>query len=68
MKEYFGDNFYLEVQNHNEDIQKNLNRKIICLSEKYNINIIHGNDSHYINPQDYIYRELFLKAKGIIFA
>lgn len=67
MKEYFGDNFYLEVQNHNEDIQKNLNRKIICLSEKYNINIIHGNDSHYINPQDYIYRELFLKAKGIIY-
>lgn len=67
MKEYFGDNFYLEVQNHNEDIQKNLNRKVICLSEKYNINIIHGNDSHYINPQDYIYRELFLKAKGIIY-
>lgn len=67
MKEYFGDNFYLEVQNHNEDIQKNLNRKVIYLSEKYNINIIHGNDSHYINPQDYIYRELFLKAKGIIY-
>lgn len=67
MKEYFGNNFYLEVQNHNEDIQKNLNKKILCLSEKYNINIIHGNDSHYINPQDYIYRELFLKAKGIIY-
>lgn len=67
MKEYFGNNFYLEVQNHNEDIQKNLNKKILCLSKKYNINIIHGNDSHYINPQDYIYRELFLKAKGIIY-
>lgn len=67
MKNYFGDNFYLEVQNHNEDIQKNLNKKVIYLSEKYNINIIHGNDSHYINPQDYIYRELFLKAKGIVY-
>lgn len=67
MKNYFGDNFYLEVQNHNEDIQKNLNKKVIYLSEKYNINIIHGNDSHYIKPQDYIYRELFLKAKGIIY-
>ena len=67
MKNYFGDNFYLEVQNHNEDIQKNLNKKAIYLSEKYNINIIHGNDSHYIKPQDYIYRELFLKAKGIVY-
>lgn len=67
MKNYFGDNFYLEVQNHNEDIQKNLNKKVIYLSEKYNINIIHGNDSHYIKPQDYIYRELFLKAKGIVY-
>lgn len=67
MKNYFGDNFYLEVQNHNEDIQKNLNKKVIYLSEKYDINIIHGNDSHYIKPQDYIYRELFLKAKGIVY-
>ncbi len=67
MKNYFGNNFYLEVQNHNEDIQKNLNKKAIYLSEKYNINIIHGNDSHYIKPQDYIYRELFLKAKGIVY-
>ena len=67
MKNYFGNNFYLEVQNHNKDIQKNLNKKVIYLSEKYNINIIHGNDSHYIKPQDYIYRELFLKAKGIIY-
>ena len=67
MKNYFGNNFYLEVQNHNEDIQKNLNKKVIYLSEKYNINIIHGNDSHYIKPQDYIYRELFLKAKGIVY-
>ena len=67
MKNYFGNNFYLEVQNHNEDIQKNLNKKVIYLSEKYNINIIHGNDSHYIKHQDYIYRELFLKAKGIVY-
>lgn len=67
MKNYFGDNFYLEVQNHNEDIQKNLNKKILSISKKYDIKIIHGNDSHYIYPKDARYRELFLKAKGIVY-
>jgi len=67
MKNYFGNNFYFEVQNHNEQIQKELNKKVLYLSEKYNIEIIHGNDSHYIKPNDAIYRELFLKAKGIVY-
>ena len=67
MKNYFGDNFYLEVQNHNEEIQKKHNEKILELSKKYNIKIIHANDSHYIYPKDAIYRDLFLKAKGITY-
>ena len=37
------------------------------LSKRYNISIIHANDSHYIYPQDSKYRDLFLKAKGIIY-
>ena len=37
------------------------------LSKRYNIRIIHANDSHYIYPQDSKYRDLFLKAKGIIY-
>lgn len=67
MKEYFGNNFYLEVQNHNEEVQKKHNEKILRLSEKYNIQIIHANDSHYIYPEDAKYRDLFLKAKGIVY-
>ena len=52
MKEYFKENFFLEVQNHNEDIQKEVNRTVLNLAQKYNIRIIHANDSHYIYPTD----------------
>lgn len=85
LKEHFKGNFYLEVQNHNKEAQKNANRKIIELSKKYNIKLIHANDSHYIYPEekkewdkitinDKEYellpanRDLFLRAKGIIYA
>lgn len=67
LKDYFGFNFYLEVQDHNVDIQKEVNRYVLELSKRYNIKIIHANDSHYIYPQDSKYRDLFLKAKGIIY-
>ena len=67
LKDYFGFNFYLEVQDHNVDMQKEVNRYVLELSKRYNIRIIHANDSHYIYPQDSKYRDLFLKAKGIVY-
>lgn len=65
MKNFFKDNLYLEVQNHNHINQKKHNEKVLNLSEKYGINIIHANDSHYIYPYEAEYRTKFLKAKGI---
>ena len=67
MKEYFGDNFYLEVQSHIHNTQVEHNKKVLQLSKKFDIDIIHANDSHYIYPQDAKYRDLFLKAKGIVY-
>ena len=67
MKNYFGGHLFLEVQDHNEKIQKEVNKTVIRLSQKYNIRIIHANDSHYIYPEDAKYRDLFLKAKGIVY-
>lgn len=67
MKNYFKEHLFLEVQNHNEKVQKEVNKKVLELSEKYDIKIIHANDSHYINPDDAKYRESFLKAKGITY-
>ena len=60
----FKNHFFLEVQNHNQEIQKEWNKKALNLKKKYNIGLIHGNDSHYILPEDSKYRDLFLKGKG----
>lgn len=67
MKEHFKNSFYLEVQNHNVDIQKEYNKRLLEYANEYDIQIIHANDSHYIKPEDAKYRDLFLKAKGITY-
>jgi DNA polymerase III alpha subunit len=64
---HFGDNFYLEVQAHIDENQAEYNKKILEVHRQYNIPIIHANDSHYIYPEDAKYRDLFLKAKGIVY-
>ena len=64
---HFGDNFYLEIQSHIDSDQAEYNKKILEVHRQYNIPIIHANDSHYIYPKDAEYRDLFLKAKGIIY-
>ena len=62
---HFGKNFYLEVQNHNERVQIEHNKKLLAVKKKYGIQLIHANDSHYIYPEDAKYRDLFLNAKGM---
>ena len=64
---HFGNNLYLEVQDHAEPAQAEYNKKLLAVSRKYNIPIIHANDSHYIKPEDVKYRDLFLRAKGIYY-
>lgn len=64
---HFRNNFYLEVQCHPDIKQATYNKMIMGAHRKYNIPIIHANDSHYIYPEDAKYRDLFLKAKGIIY-
>lgn len=62
---HFGQHFFLEVQNHNETIQKKLNKMILDFRKEYNIKLIHANDSHYIYPKDSEVRSAFIKAKGM---
>lgn len=65
LKDYFGDNFMLEVQDHKHKIQMEWNKKILELQDKYNIPIIHANDSHYIYPNQSKDRTEFLLGKGM---
>lgn len=62
---HFGNNFYLEVQNHPFDIQINHNRNMLMLKQHYNMQLIHANDSHYIYPEQAQDRIKFLNGKGM---
>lgn len=64
---HFKDHFFLEVQAHPDDVQRRHNKLILLMHEKYEIPLIHANDSHYIYEQDAIYRDMYLKAKGIVY-
>lgn len=63
-KNFFRDNFFLEIQSHNHPTQVKHNVRMKEFSRKYDIQLIHANDSHYIFPEDSVYRDLFLKGKG----
>lgn len=64
LHEIFKENFYLEVQDHQQQIQKEINTKVLRLYSKYRWPLIFGTDSHYIKPEDAALRkELLLSAK-----
>lgn len=63
--EHFKNNLYLETQAHPHQNQAIYNKRILELSKKYSIPIIHANDSHYILPEQEKDRMEFLNGKGI---
>lgn len=67
LNDKFKGHFFLEVQDHDADIQRNLNKMALEYRELYNIPLIHANDSHYIYPEDKEYRDLFLKGKEMFY-
>lgn len=63
LHKHFGENFYLEVQYHNTDEQKKLNKRIIEISRKYGIDIILGYDSHYIYEEESVERDNYIATR-----
>ena len=57
--------FYLEVQAHNTPEQKELNRRIIQISEGLHVPIIAGCDSHVITESQMLDRDELLKSGNI---
>ena len=51
-KDLFGDDFYLEVQNHHLPEQLEVNAKLFEYAEKFNVKLVATNDVHYINQED----------------
>lgn len=65
LHEKFQENLFLEIQSHNHPTQIEYNKKMLDLCELYDINLIHGCDTHYITEQDKFNRNIFLKGKKI---
>lgn len=57
--------FYLEVQAHDTPVQKELNRRIIQISEELLVPIIAGCDSHVITESQMLDRDELLKSGNI---
>ncbi len=52
-QEIFGkDNFYLEIQDHGLDHEKQILKQLVELSKKTEIPLVATNDSHYLTPED----------------
>lgn len=53
-KELFGaDNFYLEIQDHGLQKQREIRAPLIELAKKTEIPLVATNDTHYVNPEDW---------------
>lgn len=65
LHDYFGNNFFFEVQANHTNKQRELNEKILKLSEKNGVQIIAGLDSHYISDSGCIKRDQILKYKKV---
>lgn len=65
LHEHFNDNFYLELQVHNVDTQKEINQNLLNWSKEYGIKYICGLDSHYIYPEDAKKRNAYIESRGI---
>ncbi|MPZ24784.1 MAG: DNA polymerase III subunit alpha, partial [Dehalococcoidia bacterium] len=59
-REVFGENFYLEVQEHNDPQFSPINAKLVQLGADLQIPLVLTNDSHYTSPEDDPIHDLLL--------
>ncbi len=67
LAKHFGKNFFLEVQYHNTESQRELNKRILRLHNELKIPLILGCDSHYIGADQGQTRTDFLVSKGLTY-
>ena len=59
-KKLFGEDFYLELQNHFLPEQKNINRTLIEISRQLDIPLAATNDCHYIDKKDAVVQDVLV--------
>lgn len=59
-KNLFGDDFYLEIQNHNIPEEKEVLLGLTEMSERLNIPMVATNDVHYLNKEDHDLQDVLM--------
>jgi DNA polymerase-3 subunit alpha len=59
-RELFGEDYYLEIQDHGMPEQKKTSAGLIRLSEETGIPLVATNDSHYLDPDDHALQDVLL--------
>ena len=60
MKEVFGEDYYLEIQNHGIAEQLQINPLLIRLSKETGVKLVATNDVHYLNKEDALMQEIMM--------
>jgi DNA polymerase-3 subunit alpha len=59
-KDIFGEDFYVEIQNHGIDVEKNILLNAPKIARELNIKLVATNDCHYIKPEHAIPHNIML--------
>ncbi|MCR5523677.1 MAG: DNA polymerase III subunit alpha [Clostridia bacterium] len=62
-KKIFGDDYYLEIQNHGLNEQLRINSDLIRLSDDISVPLVATNDAHYINKEDSIIQKILISIQ-----
>lgn len=61
-KEQFGDNYYIEIQDHGlDDDQRKVNHHLVAIASELNIGLVVTADSHYVKPEQKEAHKHFLR-------
>ena len=60
MKELFGEDYYLEIQNHGIEDQIRINPLLIKLSRETGVKLVATNDVHYLKKEDALMQEVMM--------
>lgn len=62
---HFGSSLFLEVQAHNTEWQKYVNRQCVSMRARYKLRLIAGCDSHYVYPEQISERDILREESRV---
>ena len=62
-KEEFGDDFYLELNDHQQENEKHINDSLVAFSKKHQVKLVATNNSYYLNKENSMAHDILLCVK-----